>query len=114
MVKVYTLDKVNKRQEALEEINRIVKEILDQNYTDLQLIEQTEVILTEMERPDIALQMLNKLHEKTPSNEMLAVKLFNAYTKNNDYQNMNKMSVKLYRDFGLQEYQLASIESTYL
>lgn len=101
MVKVYTLDKVNKRQEALEEIDRIVKEILDKNYTDLQLIEQTEVILTDVDMPERGLDMLNKLHEKNPSNEMLVVKLFNAYTKNNDYQNMNKISVKLYRDFGL-------------
>ena len=45
LVKVYTLDKSNRRSEAIEEVDHIVKEIQDNNYIDMQLIDQAEVIL---------------------------------------------------------------------
>ena len=45
---------------------------------------------------------------------MIAIRLFNLYTKNNDFQNMSRMSVKLEKNFGFPEYALYSIEATYL
>ena len=67
-----------------------------------------------MECYDRILKFLDALHTKNPKNEAIAIRLFNQYSKSNDYQNMNKMSVKLEKNFGYKEYALYSIQSTYM
>lgn len=63
---------------------------------------------------DKILTLFESLHAKNPTNEKIASRLFQLYLKNNDFQNMNKMCVKLEKNFGFKEYALYSIESTYL
>ena len=49
IVKVYVLDKSNKRQEALQNVNEIIKEIQDTKVTDSALLDQLDVILQEID-----------------------------------------------------------------
>jgi len=45
IVKVYVLDKSNRKQEALTDADNIIKEIIDSNINDPQMFEQLDVIL---------------------------------------------------------------------
>ncbi len=66
IVKAYVLDKCNRRQEALQDVEEIVKEILDNNISDQPLLEQADTILQEISCYDKLLQVREKLSQKYP------------------------------------------------
>jgi len=95
IVRCYVLDKSNKRQEALLEVDEIVKEILDTKVSDGPLLEQVDVILQEIGCFERLLTLREKLAQMYPGDKQIAVKLFTQYTYQNEYLKMSTMAGKI-------------------
>ncbi len=48
LVKAYLLDRSSKRQEAVAEVDEVIKEITDSQLLDYDLLNQAEILMSEM------------------------------------------------------------------
>lgn len=61
IVKAYVLDKCSRRQEALADVDEIVKELMEGNVNDQPLLEQVDTILQEMGCSERLLQVRERM-----------------------------------------------------
>lgn len=89
-------------------------EILDSNINDQPLLEMLDTILQEMQLYDKLLKFREALAVKNPKDTILASKMFQLYTYQNDYQKMSSTATQLEKLLGKPEYALYSIQALYL
>ena len=114
IVKAYVLDKCSRRQEALIDVDDIIKELLEGSVSDQPLLEQMDTILQEMGCSERLLVVREKLAQKFPQDKQVAIRLFSLYTFQNEYQKMSGMASKIEKAFGEKEFGLYSIQALYM
>ena len=69
VVEMYVYEKSNRKQEAVNLGDEIIKEILDRNVNDQPLLDMLDQILTEMTQYEKLLQLREKIATKNPADQ---------------------------------------------
>ena len=110
----FALHKSNRHAEALSLLDAVIETMLSNKVFDKDLLEHFSSVAQEIQCVDKIVRLYTAIAERAPKDKELALQLFHAHLRVNDFSAMSGLALRLRKDFGLPEFSFHQAAATYL